>query len=158
MANLEDAPAKETSPAATPPQLIGAIGAGYGVLGIAAYVGALAVHGFGEPGLILLWLGGFLSGKAALLVLKEARSQPVGWALAVGCFLAVAFIEVYYIRFKIVGGEDGWLASLKMLPRFLQQFKISAIVAIIAATLGAMSAYGQAARRYRYVRVEDIAR
>lgn len=139
--------------AASAGRQLAAAAAGVGVLAVAAYVTALVVGRFGEPGLLLIWGSGVLSGVAAKNVLGQSTSRAVGVLLIVGCLLATTYVEVHYIRFHMKQGEDGWLASLKLLPTFLQQFQMSAIVAAVATVLGGMSGYRQVANRWRYIRV-----
>ena len=134
--------------------LVAAAAAGLAVIAVAGFVSAIAVGQFGEPGLLLVWLGGFLGGSIAKQLLRGGTSKAVGGVLAAGCGIAVIYVEVHYIRFHLVGGEDGWLASFQLLPTFVKQFKFSALVGVLVAVFGGLSAYRQVAFRYRYVRVE----
>ena len=126
--------------------------AGVGVVALAGwFTGIILVKGVGEPALILLWLGGYLSGTAA----RRITTVPAPWlgvVLGVGCFAAAAFAEAYWIRFTREAGESGWLASFAALREFVDIYPMSTFIATLCAGFGAYAAYRECSRVYHSFR------
>lgn len=119
--------------------------------------GALAsycVLRFGERGLFVVWPLGWISGVVAAKILG-GRSQLVGGLLVVACFGMTTIAEVYWIHEKIDGADESWFKAISLLPAFIQQFQISAFIALVISIIAAISAWRGVAARYVRVRIDD---
>jgi len=117
--------------------------------------GALAGYGvleFGEWGIFFVWPIGWAGGFVASNILG-GKSRLVGGLLVVACFGISLIAEVNWIHEKIVGADENWVKAISLLPAFIRQYRISALMALIFSIFGATSAWHQVSGRYGYVRV-----
>ena len=112
------------------------------------------VSEFGEFGSIALWglgaLAGFVSRKITVTPCKG-----VAWGLVVACAIAAVIAETCWLRWNTVPGQEGWLKAISLLPTFVQNYTLSAAMAVLFTAFGASSAFFQAGRRYRRVVVYE---
>lgn len=117
------------------------------------YVCAKVIHGFGEMGVMLLLLLGWLAGSAARKLMTRPR-KVVGYLIGGAVVLAMLIAEVAWIRWNIKDVES-WGKAISLLPTFCQQYSMSAIIAVVCSIFGASSAYREAGVRYRIVQVVE---
>jgi F0F1-type ATP synthase assembly protein I len=104
----------------------------------------------GELGSIALWPLGFAAGTISRK-LTVAPSR-VAWFQVAACVLAMLIAETCWLHWNTVQGEKGWWESMILLPAFVDDYTVSAVVAATFTAFGCFSAYGTAGRRYRLVR------
>ncbi len=114
--------------------------------------GAIAFYGLGVA-------GGFVSRK-----ITGAAAPVAGWALAVACLIAFAVAEVSWYHWTYDHWDEAlgehrpttWLEAARFAPKFLwAKARPSTFIGALLAAFGAESAYRQAAKRYRWVAVEE---
>ena len=117
--------------------------------------GALTSYGaleYGEWSMFVVWPIGWAGGFVASKILG-GKSRLVGGLLVVACFGISLIAEVTWIHEKIVGADESWFKAISLLPAFVRQYWISALMALIFSSFGATSAWRQVSARYAYVRV-----
>jgi len=131
-----------------------------GVIGWAAVVSlvggfgcGLAIDRYGRLGSITLWALGALAGFVGHKI-NRTPSRLVGWLLVVACASALVIAEVWWIRWNIKQSADSWWTAVTLIPAFVQQFELAAIIAAIFTAMGAWSAYRSTTVRYRLVAIE----
>jgi hypothetical protein len=107
---------------------------------------------FGELGMIIVWPIGWAGGWVAAKILG-GKSKLVGVLLVAACFGVSMLAEVIWIHENLVKAEKDWVKSIGLLPAFINQYRYSALSALIFSVFAAMSAWRQVSVRYRYVQV-----
>jgi len=122
---------------------------------IASIVGGIAcgwlIGEIGELGSIALWPLGFVAGTISRK-LTVAPSRASAWCQVAACVLAMFVAEACWLHWNTLQGEKGWWVSMMLLPAFVKDYTVSAVVAGAFTVFGCFSAYGTAGRRYRLVR------
>ena len=113
----------------------------------------LAIDRFGEFGSVSLWPLGALSGYVGRKIMA-APSRSVGWGLVVANLSALVVAEVCWIHWNLVQGTESWWAAVGLLPTFVREYELAALIAGVFCIFGAWSAYQQTAMRYRLVAVD----
>ncbi len=120
-----------------------------GGLGTGVAITKLAALGFA-----LLWLLGEVAGVVGRKLVPQ-KSAVAGLILVVACIGAFVIAIVCWLHWKTVQGEESWLAAIRLLPTFMQEYTGDAVIGGILCFLGANSAYRRVARRYRIVHVVE---
>jgi hypothetical protein len=106
----------------------------------------------GSLGGLSVWavgaLGGFVTRK-----IRGAACLTVAWLLVAVCLLMLLIGEVSYLHWK--EGTESWGKAISLLPKFVREMKLDALIDSLFTVFGAVSAYQQAGRRYRLVAIED---
>ena len=117
---------------------------------IIATVGGVAcgllIDRFGELGSISLWAMGALAGYVAQRILGGG-SRLVSFALVASCVSAFVIAETCWIHWNTKQGAESWLAAFALLPTFVKDYEIAALMGAIFTGFGAWSAYRQTADR-----------
>lgn len=108
----------------------------------------------GALGFASLWLLGEVAGRVGRKLVSE-KSALAGAILAVACVGAFVLAVVCWLRWETFQGEESWLAAIRLLPTFMQQYTRDAVIGGIFCFLGANAAYRRVARRYRIVHVVE---
>ncbi|HJN09508.1 MAG: hypothetical protein QGH33_01930 [Pirellulaceae bacterium] len=119
--------------------------------------GALASYcalEFGELGMFVVWPIGWAGGFVASKILG-GKSRFVGSLLVAACFGISVIAEVIWIHTEIEGADESWVKAISLLPAFIRQYRVSALIALIVSIFGAMSAWQQLSARYVRVRIDD---
>lgn len=124
------------------------------VLSLGGFACGFAITKFGTLGTISLWLLGAAAGFGGQKLVAE-KSKLAGLILVVACVGAFVIAEVCWIRWDTIQGEESWLAAIQLLPTFVQEYTLSALIGGIMCFIGANSAYRQVARRYRIVHIVE---
>ncbi len=140
-------PAPQPASAPDPLRLAAALAWAVLVLGGGGFAAGWAVDGFGELGLLSVWLLGVAGGFVAAKILVR-KSKPVGWLLVVACCGAALLAEVCWLVWNPhVGQEPGWWGAVLFLPKFIRGYRVAVLVAVVCAVLGSVAAYRQVAVR-----------
>ncbi|MBC8356811.1 MAG: hypothetical protein H8E66_32955 [Planctomycetes bacterium] len=122
------------------------------VVAVGGIASGLAITEFKTLGLASLWLVGEVAGFVGRKLLAE-KSKLAGVILVVSCVGAYVVAVVCWIHWDTVQGEESWMAAIRLLPTFVQEYKRTAVIGAISCFIGAMSAYRRVAHRYRVVHV-----
>jgi len=124
------------------------------VLIVGAVIACHSALEFGELGMIAVWPIGWAGGFVAAKILA-GKSKLVGALLVATCFSIAVIAELNWIHEEIEGADESWSKTISLLPAFVRQFKLAAIVALIFAGFGALSAWRAVTVRYVRVRVDE---
>lgn len=124
------------------------------VTGLGGYAAGLAITKFGTLGTVSLWLVGEAAGFGGRKIVSQ-KSKFAGVILVGACLGAFVIAEVCWLHWKTIQGEESWLAAIRLLPTFLQEYTLAAIIGGVFCLIGANSAFRCVARRYRIVHVVE---
>ena len=124
------------------------------VVCIGGFAAGLAIVEFGTLGALSLWPVGEAAGFVGRKLVPE-KSKLAGVILVVACVGAFVLAETCWIHWDTVQGEASWLASIRLLPAFVQERPRAAVFGCFFCVIGANSAYRRVARRYRIVHVVE---
>ena len=99
----------------------------------------------GEWGFFLIWPLGAGIGHVGRKLVGSPR-KVIGRQCLRACGVAVVFAMVWWLRWNTVEGDQGWLRSMAVLPRFWIQYLPSTFMAALAGLVGGSSAWRQATR------------
>jgi hypothetical protein len=95
-----------------------------------------------SAGVFALWPAGFVAGYVGRLI-SGRPSKGLAWAALPLWLAALVIAEVVWLRWNTVKGEAGWIESVLLLPQFVQDFPMPALMGLLGAGFGAHSAWRQ---------------
>jgi hypothetical protein len=109
------------------------------------YACGLAISRFGELGSASLWALGALAGYVGRRILA-APSHWVGCVLAAANVCALVVAEVCWIHWNTIQGAASWQQALALLPTFVRDYELAALIGAVFCGFGAWSAYQRVLR------------